>query len=391
MTPWSVALRQHPGLAAWCDRGNTAMARGAELWAVLGGLTPPEADTPAESAADTMPEEHRALLGENDTATAAAWRLHAEHGVLELSTLRPVVRRDRARRAWAAFGERARAVETMAEGFGWDLSDAWRVWDQVAAAGDASTVADVASLAGRMVAALRGEAARRVRGAPGEIYSVEQGDDLSRLLPSERLLLTDPLLELEFFGRLDERRLLQYSVRGQNKASRGPIVLCLDESSSMHAGRHTWAKAAALAVARVAKDERRQVLVVHYSTSLALTELDPSNPESVLRVLRSRLGGGTAIGRALEYSREQIVALEARGRKGADVILVTDGVDHDPRALIAPAVAALQAMSARLWTVAIDCEIAASSPLRSAAAAYVRLGGPELGEGASVVPLLGAL
>jgi len=210
-------------------------------------------------------------------------------------------------------------------------------------------------------------------------------------LPSERLLLTDPLLELEFFGKLDERRLLQYSVRGTNKASRGPIVLCLDESSSMHAGRHRWAKAAALAIARVARDERRPVVVVHYSTSLALTELDPSQAESVLRVLRSHLGGGTDTGRALAYAREQILALAERGKKGADVILVTDGVDSDPNNAIPPAVAALAAISARLWTVAIECDVSESSPLRAGAAAYVRLGGPELAQGDSVVPLLGAL
>ena len=49
-----------------------------------------------------------------------------------------------------------------------------------------SQVERIARLAGRMFAALQRHHARKVAGVVGEVYSVEQGNDLGRLLPAGR-------------------------------------------------------------------------------------------------------------------------------------------------------------------------------------------------------------
>ncbi len=72
-----------------------------------------------------------------------------------------------------------------------------------------------------------------------------------RLLPSEAVMLGLPELELEFYRRYLERRLLSYQSRGtlprqrimlrtpeqggQQLQQRGPFIVCVDTSGSMGA------------------------------------------------------------------------------------------------------------------------------------------------------------
>jgi uncharacterized protein with von Willebrand factor type A (vWA) domain len=106
-------------------------------------------------------------------------------------------------------------------------------------------------------------------------------------------------------------------------------------------------------------------------------------------MVRHFLGGGTAIGLALGVAMQQARQLAQRGHHGADVLLVTDGVDGDVGAQ-ETALREGHALGVRLWTVAIECEVAETSPLRAKAAQYVRLGGAELTKGESVSILAGA-
>ena len=73
---------------------------------------------------------------------------------------------------------------------------------------------------------------------------------------------------------------------------------------------------------------------------------------------------------------------------GADVILVTDGIDGDVNAQ-ETAIAEGHVIGARLWTVAIECDIPDKSPLRAKAAHYIRLGRSDLTD-KSVTLLAGA-
>jgi hypothetical protein len=64
-------------------------------------------------------------------------------------------------------------------------------------------------------------------------------------------------------------------------------------------------------------------------------------------------------------------------------VLVTDGIDGNTAAQTEAVEEAL-AIQARLWTVAIECDIPETSALRSRASQYTRLGGAVLGDGKSV-------
>jgi Mg-chelatase subunit ChlD len=382
------ARREHHAVAVAADQ-NAALA--GDLWnAIIGVGAGPLAGSFAEAVQDTAPVEHAALLVSDDVA--AAYAFERMWGCLPTLPPRasPFELRSIAREQWTAFDAQARRTEHLAEGFGWDVSAAWtHTRDVDLAQGDLGQVERIARLAGRMYAALRGARASRVHGVPSEVYSVEQGNDVSRLLPAEQVLLMDPVLETVVLERIASRRAAQYAVRGDAKKSKGPLVVALDESGSMHAERNDWAKAAAVALSRVAFDEKRPVSVVHYSTSTVQQAIKPGDTGAVLRRVRHFLGGGTAIGLALGVAVQQVRELARRGQKGADIILVTDGVDADQ----ASQEAAIQeglALGVRLWTVAIECEVPETSPLRAKAAQYTRLGEAELTNSNSVALLAGA-
>lgn len=344
-----------------------------------------------EAVRDTAPPEHATLLAIDDVAAAYAFDLLWSHLPSLPAKAMPFDLREAARGCWEAFDTRAKQTELMAEGFAWDLSRAWAHAREVELAqGDMREVEAIARLAGRMYAALRGNHAKKVRGVAGEVYAVEQGNDIGRLLPAELMLLVDPVLEVVGLERIATRRAGQYATRGTQKRSRGPLVLALDESGSMHGVRNTWAKAAAVALSRVASEEGRPVAVVHYSTSVKVQPLRPGDDAALLAMVRHFLSGGTAIGLALSEGVEQVKALEKSGQRGADIVLVTDGVDDDVAAQTA-AVNEAVAMQARLWTVAIQCTIPEASPLRARASQYTRLGAEALSDGKSVTLIGGVV
>lgn len=62
----------------------------------------------------------------------------------------------------------------------------------------------------------------------------------------------------------------------------------------MYDGRREWSKAAALALARVAFDEGREVAVIHYSRSNVVRPLRKGDGAGLLAMVRSFLGGGAS-------------------------------------------------------------------------------------------------
>jgi Mg-chelatase subunit ChlD len=383
MSTFAQARREHRALAVAAAEDPV---RAGDLWNAVVGMGTARPGSFAEAVADTAPVAHAALLASDDVAAAYAFELFWK---TPWSATSPFELRSLARETWAKFVEKAESTADLATGFGWDVSAAWTRTQEVALAqGDMSHVERVARLAGRMYVALRGARAGRVRGIPTEVYSVEQGSDVGRLLPSEQILLTEPLLETAVLERIATRRAAQYAVRGDARQSKGPLVLALDESGSMRGRRNEWAKAAAVALSRVAMGDRRAVSVVHYSTSTVTAPLKQGDGGAMLQMVRHFLGGGTAIGLALGIAVQEVNSLARKGQKGADIVLVTDGVDGDESAQ-AHAIDEATALGIRLWTVAIECDVPTSCPLRAGAAEYTRLGAADLSE-SSVVRLAGA-
>jgi len=99
-----------------------------------------------------------------------------------------------------------------------------------------------------------------------EILEIERGDRLDRLLPHELLTLHHPVLQKDFFRRLLDQELLQYSLKGIEEKGKGPMVVCLDGSSSMAGDKEIWSKAVTLTLLEIARRQRRLFRSICFSS-----------------------------------------------------------------------------------------------------------------------------
>ena len=154
-------------------------------------------------------------------------------------------------------------------------------------------------------------------------------DDIARLVPHELVALSHPLLKRDFQRRLLDGGLLTYSLKGVDSHGHGPIVVCLDTSSSMQGDKEIWSKAVTLTFVEIARRQRRRCHVVCFADAAALKEFD-MNPRTHWQVALDETmdlaehfsGGGTDFMAPLDAALEK---LSTREMRRADVVLITDG------------------------------------------------------------------
>ena len=102
-----------------------------------------------------------------------------------------------------------------------------------------------------------------------DIAGITVGNDLGSLLPSEIALLAEPRTQDIFFRNYVGKRLQVFasaSAGGGKPVRRqdGPVVICLDRSSSMQGQPSDIARALTMAVTIYAKRKQREVIIVKY-------------------------------------------------------------------------------------------------------------------------------
>jgi len=166
--------------------------------------------------------------------------------------------------------------------------------------------------------------------ASEEILEVERGDSLHRLLPHELLTLSHPTLRKDFFRRFLDQELLQYSLRGIEEKGKGPMVVCLDGSSSMAGDKEIWSKAVTLTLLEIARRQRRLFRSICFSseeTPLQILDMNPKERyqvemEKVMDLAEYFPGGGTDFQKPLDAALECLK--QSRYKKG-DIVFITDG------------------------------------------------------------------
>src|SRR5215831_2229650 len=186
----------------------------------------------------------------------------------------------------------------------------------------------MAELFGRLDRDIRFKRSKRVVGGNEEIVDIQFGDNLARTLPAELALLSDADLEDDFFARYASQELLEFSTVGEENAGRGPILIVLDGSGSMHGERNIWSRAVAMCLLHISRLEKRDFALIEFSSGGQVAEWlfkanEPMPGDKVLDMASHLFSGGTTpiIGmtRATEMMRE------APTFSKADVVLVGDG------------------------------------------------------------------
>lgn len=197
---------------------------------------------------------------------------------------------------------------------------------------DSDTLKELTKLIGPMKRVMFGQQRKQPTHAREEIYSVEQGDDISRLIPDMFVNLHHPKLKRVFQSDLADRTLLQYALRGTEKLGMGGIIACLDNSGSMAGNRELWGKAVALSLLHLARTQKRSFRGIHFSYAHAemkqwvFDKPEDYTAERLFDYAETFLRGGTdfqtPLTEAVRHLREEYDRL---GAVHGDIVFITDG------------------------------------------------------------------
>ncbi len=196
---------------------------------------------------------------------------------------------------------------------------------------NSSKLKKIAEMAGRYRRLAQMVRRERIKTGMDEIYSINQGGNLERILPSEMLRFLDPLTEDKAMVDLIEGRMLQYEIRGKQKKGKGPIVICIDSSGSMDGSPEIWAKSVAMALLEIAREQKRDFYCIHFSSGWRGNKMHTNefpkgeafDIEKVVDMAEYFEGGGTEFEPPLDAAREKIGS-DKKYQK-ADIVFITDG------------------------------------------------------------------
>jgi uncharacterized protein with von Willebrand factor type A (vWA) domain len=218
------------------------------------------------------------------------------------------VRRIRSTRS--AVGEATAAAEdaeNCGAGLGLDTSstvDSGKLASATRRMRKSTNLARIMRMAGRF--AQKAAALQKQRtDLPGmEVTGVELSGDLSRTLPLESALVAGAVPELELLAmmRLAQRRSLSYKRVARTPVAMGPIVVSVDESGSMYGAKVEAAKGLALAMASIARAQKRPFLLAGYTNHQRIRVADPTT-DGIVAWCEAFLSGGSDLDMPLESIR----------------------------------------------------------------------------------------
>ena len=171
-----------------------------------------------------------------------------------------------------------------------------------------------------------------------EIVGVYLGKDIEHALPQEIALLSDDETSVLFDMKFVEGRLMCFEMKGMQPSSHeveeetvtevaeeeklGPIIICVDTSGSMQGSPETIAKAVTLFMATRAISQKRDCLLINFSTGIETLDLSGQiGMPKVIEFLQRSFYGGTDIGPALTHALD-MMNVEKYNR--SDLLIISD-------------------------------------------------------------------
>jgi uncharacterized protein with von Willebrand factor type A (vWA) domain len=186
----------------------------------------------------------------------------------------------------------------------------------------------IAKEAGRQRALACKKQSEKSEEARVQVDSIETGDELSRMLGSELMLLVsdDETDELMFCQRYADKQCLQLKLSGKETKQQGPIVFVVDTSGSQNP-YEIMTKAVVLAMLEVAKIQKRSFGVVWFDSTVSRVDFlkkgEAVETAKIMQMLEHWSPGGTHFEYALNHAVE-LIKKDGEFKK-ADVVMVTDG------------------------------------------------------------------
>jgi len=183
----------------------------------------------------------------------------------------------------------------------------------------------ISDLLGRLKTIARFEQKRKSKDGAHAIKSVELGANLESVLPSEKLLLSNPTTKMLFYQKMTEKQLLQYSKTSKRTKHKGPMIICGDESGSMHGSNEIWLKAVILTFLEIAQLQKRDFAYIPFASNVGRIKVITKgqfDPLSAINIAEEFMNGGTDFQSPLSAALD---LLEKSEFKKADIVMITDG------------------------------------------------------------------
>ncbi|MEM1318874.1 MAG: hypothetical protein AAGG75_01390 [Bacteroidota bacterium] len=172
-----------------------------------------------------------------------------------------------------------------------------------------------------------------------EIVGVKESDDLAHMLSSEASLLSYAQTELLFLKKYADKKLMTFRYEDKklvssedhfteinqriNQKEKGPFIICVDTSESMHGRPELIAKVLTLGVLKMAMNQNRKAYLINFSTGIQTLNLYDiaENIDAIAAFLKMSFYGGTDATLALY---EAIRQLGSHDYEDADILLASD-------------------------------------------------------------------
>ena len=174
-----------------------------------------------------------------------------------------------------------------------------------------------------------------------ELIGITESDDLNNLLPTELALFSDLETESIFYKRFAEKKLQTFQyVNKENdfeqksaidkrqkeiEKDKGPFIIAVDTSGSMHGEPEFLAKVIAFAITKNAISEKRKAYLISFSTGIETFELTDIQNSLVKLIdfLQMSFHGGTDASEAVLAALKQ---METENYEKADLLIISDRV-----------------------------------------------------------------
>jgi len=200
-----------------------------------------------------------------------------------------------------------------------------------------STLRKILEFAGKAIRRCRALQRTKVTASRGELTGIELGGDVARLVPWEMAQVSGAVPELELLAlhRLAQRRSLCYRQRRSEPLASGCIAIVVDESGSMSGEKIIAAKGIALAMAWLARQQKRWCALVGFAGGTDGTRVcfppNVTDQAALIEWVCHFYSGGTTCDVPLSelpnvYWPEFVRQGLQRGR--TDIVIITDAIVH---------------------------------------------------------------
>ncbi len=186
-------------------------------------------------------------------------------------------------------------------------------------------VKKISEMAGRFKASASEMQKRRTREEGQEICGVKLGNEIHKVLPSEKMLLANKSTKKSFYKKYHQKELLSYKYKNNRIKSKGPIICCIDTSTSMEGDLEVWSKSIAIALLDIAFKQKRDFVGIIFSYKVGdIIEFNKRKiePKKMYDLATGFIGSGTNF---VEPLTEATKLINTAKYKYADIVFITDG------------------------------------------------------------------